>query len=445
MSVRKMKPMVWGHLLAVMLAGSVGAQQAPLAPAPTLKLSLKEAVQLGLKQNPQRVISSLDVSKSKRTSDISRSHLLPQAAINADTALSQYNLETVEANPPKKPAGPYQYSEAGPTFSQTVFDMPIIRGYQVGREGVRRATAQDAATREQVVSLVVTQYLLVLRAMATRDAAQSRVDLARRLYEQAQELQKTGVGLNIDTVRANVELQNERQNLIDAETQTKTTRYVLAELLDLPKEQEVDVTDHLEFFELPAMDRDDLVSRALRDRPEMRAVQSEQKIAALERKSVAEERYPSLNFAGLWMYQGEHLDEGIPAYRYQLSLDFPIFTGGRIHAEVERAKLEEQQVTETRRQLEAQIVREVKSAFEELTAARTAVDVASQGFDLANQEVAQAQRRFQAGVTTNVEVITAQDALARASDNQIAAFYRFNQARASLARGVGQIENTYSK
>ena len=176
-----------------------------------------------------------------------------------------------------------------------------------------------------------------------------------------------------------------------------------------------------------------------------RIAEYEVKIAALERKSVAEERYPSLNFAGFWMYQGEHINEGIPAYRYQLSLDFPIFTGGSIHAEVQRARVEEQQVTETRRQLEAQIVREVKSAFEELTAARTAVDVANQGFDLTNQEVAQAQRRFQAGVTTNVEVITAQDALARASDNQIVALYRFNQARASLARAVGQIEDTYTK
>jgi outer membrane protein TolC len=259
------------------------------------------------------------------------------------------------------------------------------------------------------------------------------------------QLQRTGVGLNIDTVRANVELQNERQNLIDAETQTRTTRYVLAELLDLPKEQEVGVTDRMEFFDLPAMDRDELVSRALRVRPEMRAIQSEQKIAALQRKSFAGERYPELNFSGFWMYQGEHINEGIPAYRYQLSLDFPIFTGGRIHAETERAKLEEKEVAESRRQLEAQIVREVKSALDELTAARTAVDVANQGLALANEEVAQAQRRFQAGVTTNIEVITAQDALARASDNQIAALYRFNQARAALARAVGEIENTYTK
>jgi outer membrane protein len=423
---------------------ALAQQPVPTPPSPILKLSLKEAVQLGLKQNPQRINSALLTAESKRTSDIARSTLLPQAALTADGAVKQYNFQSVEEST-RKAAGPFQYIEAGPAFSQTIVNLPLIRGYQVGREGVRQATAQEQTTREDVVAAVVGQYLSVLRAMATRDAAQSRVDLAQRLYDQAADLQRTGIGLNIDTVRAKVELLNEKQNLVDADTQTRTTKYVLAELLDLPKEQEVDVTDHLDFFDLPAVDRDELLDRALRVRPEIRALQSEQKIATLQRKSATDERLPELQFSGFWLYQGQHFNDGIPAYTYEMSFAMPLFTGGRIHAEVQRAKLEEQRVAESRRQVEAQIVREVKTALDELTAARTNVDVATQGFDLANQEVAQAQRRFQAGITTNIEVITAQDALARASDNRIAALYRFNQSRASLARAMGDIENTYAK
>ena len=145
------------------------------------------------------------------------------------------------------------------------------------------------------------------------------------------------------------------------------------------------------------------------------------------------------------MYQGAHFNDGIPAYTYAVSLEFPLFTSGRIRAQVENAKLEEQHVAEDRRALDDRIVREVKTAFEDLKAARSAVDVANLGYKLAQDEVAQAQRRFQAGVTTNVEVITAQDALARASDNQISALYRFNLSRASLARATGDIESIYSK
>jgi outer membrane protein len=125
--------------------------------------------------------------------------------------------------------------------------------------------------------------------------------------------------------------------------------------------------------------------------------------------------------------------------------NFPSFTSGRIRAEVARAKLEEQHVAEIRRQLEAQIVDQVKSALDQLNAARNSVDVATLGYQLAQDEVAQAQRRFAAGVTTNIEVITAQDALARASDNHIGALFQFNLARAALARATGEIETMYSK
>jgi len=59
---------------------------------------------------------------------------------------------------------------------------------------------------------------------------------------------------------------------------------------------------------------------------------------------------------------------------------------------------------------------------------------------LAQEEVSQARDRFQAGVANNIEVIGAQDALARANDNQIAALYRYNQSRADLAHAGGQMK-----
>ena len=57
----------------------------------------------------------------------------------------------------------------------------------------------------------------------------------------------------------------------------------------------------------------------------------------------------------------------------------------------------------------------------------------------------QSRDRFQVGVANNIEVITAQDALARSSDNQIEALYRYNQSRADLAHAIGQTESLYAK
>ena len=421
------------------------AQQPSPASRGPLQLTLKQAVEMALKQNPQRVIAQLLVSESDRNSQIARSALLPQAGVAASGSVNQYNFQSIERSKPRTDAGPFQVVEAGPTFSQTILNLPLIRGYQIGREGTRQARADERTTRETVVTAVVGQYLLILRALATRDAANARVALAQRLYEQATELQKTGIGLNIDTVRANVELQNERQNLIDAETQTRTTKYGLAELLDLPRDQDLEVTDQMDFYELPVLEKDALLNQALTSRPEIRSLNSQQRIAKLTTDSESEQRLPQLGFSGFWYYQGSRFDNGIPAYTYAISLQFPLFTGGRIHAEEARAKLEEQRIAEIRRQVEAQIVDEVKSALDQLAAARNSVEVANLGYQLAQEEVAQAQRRFQAGVTTNVEVVTAQDALARASDNQIGALYQFNLSRAALAHATGEIEAVYTK
>ena len=85
----------------------------------------------------------------------------------------------------------------------------------------------------------------------------------------------------------------------------------------------------------------------------------------------------------------------------------------------------------------------MKTAIAQLEAARHQVEVANLTVNLARQEVEQARDRFQAGVANNIETVTAQEALARANDNQIVALYRYNQARADLARATGQIESIY--
>jgi outer membrane protein len=123
----------------------------------------------------------------------------------------------------------------------------------------------------------------------------------------------------------------------------------------------------------------------------------------------------------------------------------PLFTSGRIKAEVAKADLELQKVEQQKQDLRNQIALDVKTALLNLDSARSEVRVANLGVQLAREEVDQARDRFRAGVANNIEVISAQDSLSRANDNQIAALYRFNQARADFARAIGEMEKTYAK
>jgi outer membrane protein TolC len=276
-------------------------------------------------------------------------------------------------------------------------------------------------------------------------ASQSRVDLAQALYDQAADLQKEGVGTGIDTLRANVELQNEKQRLIEAEADRETSLYALNKLLNLDPRQTIELADSLSFFDTPQPDMEASIEQGLADRQEWKSLESELKAAQAGKRAFSDSRLPSLRFDGNWAYQGISSATGIPVYTYQASVNMPLFTGGRIHAEIVRADLEIQKLQQQQADLRNQIALDVKTALINLNSARNEVQVANLGIQLSNEEVLQARDRFKAGVANNIEVIQAQDSLARANDNQIAALYRFNQARADLARSIGQMEKIYAK
>ena len=157
------------------------------------------------------------------------------------------------------------------------------------------------------------------------------------------------------------------------------------------------------------------------------------------------ERLPSVRFDGDYAYFGSSGNTTLPTYTYQASVHLPLFTGGRIRAEVVRTDLEIRKLEEQRADLRNQIALDVKTALLNLESARNEVQVANLGVQLSKEEVNQARDRFNAGVANNIEVIQAQDSLSRANDNQIAALYRFNQARADYARSIGQMEKVYAK
>jgi outer membrane protein TolC len=149
--------------------------------------------------------------------------------------------------------------------------------------------------------------------------------------------------------------------------------------------------------------------------------------------------------SGFWLEQGLAPNSAIPVYTYEADLNIPLFTGGRIQAVRDKADLAIRQLKQQEQELRNRIALEVKTAAAQLESARSQVDVANLGVSLAKQEVVQARDRFQAGVADNIEVVTAQDELARANDNQIAALYRYNQSRADLAHAVGQMEALYAR
>jgi len=428
-------------------------QQRPLpaqAPTGVMRLTLDQAVALALKQNTTAEIAVLTAAQSEQDRKIALSALLPQAELGVTEQWQRINILAQFGGTRIFPGfpghvGPYSTFSAGPSVDGPIFDLTLFRRYQASRNTANASRADSLSTREQVILLVVSQYIGTLRSMADVEASQSRVDLAQALYDQAADLQKEGVGTGIDTLRANVELQNENQRLLEAQATRETSLFGLSRLLNLDPRQQIEVGDSLSFFDTPQPDVETSIEEGLFARHEWKSLQEQMRAAENQKKAAFAERLPSVRFSGNWEQFGTEPVSVIPTYTYTGTVSVPLFTGGRIRAETVRADLDIQKLRQQQADLRNQIALDVKTALINLDSARSQVRVANLGVQLSREEVDQARDRFKAGVANNIEVIQAQDSLARANDNQIAALYRFNQARADLARSIGQMEKVYAR
>jgi outer membrane protein len=440
---RKLLSLLFCTASFLMINGATWAEQRP-----SLRLTLQEAVHTALAQNPQVQLANLTLAQSHRDRDIALSFLLPQAGIETFDSARRYNREALFGQPIQgfsKEAGPYQFFQATTGFSMPIFDLSLWRRWQASKEAIRAGETHELSVREQTLLLVVSQYLSGLRAAANVKAAQSRVGLAQALFDQASDLQKAGVGTGLDTLRANVQLQNEKQRLIVAEAQQQTALFGLARLLNLDPEQNIEQSDEVRFFETEDFPAQPTLEMAFSSRPELQTLRAREMIIQYQKRTASAASLPTISATGSWGYQGLSVASSIPTYQYQVTLDLPLFTGGRIRAEKAKADLEFKKVEQERLDLRSQVALQVKTAMTQLNSSRHEVEVANMAMKLAEEEVVQSRDRFQAGVANNIEVVSAQDALARASDNQISALYRYNQARADLAHATGQMERLYTK
>jgi outer membrane protein TolC len=417
------------------------------APASNQNLMLTAAVDLALKQNLDLQIANLETAKRQQDRVIARSELLPQANFEADDSVNRHNIRALLGTQiPIVPhsIGPYDVVHVGPTFSVPIFNLALIRQYQESGHRLLATRADEQTIREETVLLTVSEYMAHLRALASITAAQSRVALAERLAHQADDLLADGVASKIDVSRAQVRLREERQRLIDAESDAKTTLYALKRILNLTESQQIKFIDKRNFFSTPALDISNPLSTALEQRPELHSLSEDIKVAHLAHKAAIARSLPTFAFDGYWNLQGQTFRTATPGYQYLVSVRVPIFTGGRLSAERKRTKLMEQQTQTQLAQERNRVIEQVRDGQVELRAALNQVELGRQQVALANQEVSLAQGRFQSGVADNIEVTTAQDSLARANDAEIGALFRYNIARAQLARAVGSTEQTYS-
>ena len=181
------------------------------------------------------------------------------------------------------------------------------------------------------------------------------------------------------------------------------------------------------------------------NRAELNAQQGREQNASLSYSATKWERLPSLGFFGDYGSIGTGPDAALPTRTYGVSLRVPLFDGGRRDARRAESLSQLRQERIRTHDLREQIELDIRLAIESLRSADAQVATAREGLELAEHELTQARRRYEAGVASTIEVTDAQTRLQRARDNQILALFSHNLARIDMNAAMGTIQEFVSQ
>jgi outer membrane protein TolC len=341
--------------------------------------------------------------------------------------------------------GPFEVFDARAALSKAVFDLSAISAYRSAGESERASRFSLEGVRDAVVLAVIELYLRGTAAAARVETASAQLRTADAAYRQAVNQKEAGVVAGIDVLRAQVQQQAQQQRLIALRNEEQRSLLDLARAIGLPLEQSFRLSDRVPFAPGPDLQLAAALKRAYDGRSDYQAALAAERAALLERRAAESQRYPAVYASGNYGTIGPSVTDSHGTYTATVGVQFPIFEGGRIRADVMRADAVVHQRQAEAADLRGRIEYEVRNAFRDLESAREQVDVAQSTVKLAAETLTQAQDRFQAGVANNLEVVQAQEAVTTSNENLISSLYVYNVAKASLARAVGEIRTAYPK
>jgi outer membrane protein TolC len=443
-----MRALLIFNLAAMALAQSAGPAER------ALPLSLKRAVEIALAPDgsPRVALAQESIKQAEMRRLESRAAFLPDLESSVGDQRETVSFHSfgfsssIFALPPgfnfRIPSivGPFAVFDARATASQTVFDFSSIRKYQGAKVSVEAAKSDFDAAKNQVADQVARAYVTTLRAQAALDTARANVELSQALRTLAQQQKDAGTGTGLDVTRADVQLANDKQRLVAAANDRRRAGLNLMRAMGLNLDAAIALTDQLEYRPADVGTLADALAEARKLRAELKAQKDREQSARLSYGSVKAERLPSLGAAANYGSIGTGLVGAQPTYDYGVSLKVPVFDGGRRDARRTESLSQYRQEQTRTRDLEQQVELDVRLAFDSIDSAATEVTTAREGVALSEKELAQAKRRYQAGVANSLEVTDAQTRLDRARDNLINALYDYNVARIDLATATGKIQ-----
>ncbi len=434
---------------------SVGAQpppgpSAPL-PSPALTspvagrvLTLPEAIKIALETQPQIQARLADYGAAQQRVNQALSGILPQlsGSWTANRRKDEFFSGAIGGGAPR-PVPLFSTNQAAQvTLSQILFDFgKTFAATDVARAQAEVARLDAEIQKDQIILATKEGYfnlLLAKRLVAVNEEAVARAELNRR---NAKGFFEVGTRPKIDVVRAEVDVANAQVSLIQARNAVSLARVALNTAMGIAVDAPTEVTDILS-FEPYVVDQSQLVSEALRQRPEYQRVNAVVTSADASVRQAFRNFFPDISgqgqYGGTFRTPRRPLDDLAETWTLGLTLNWSIFDGGSKIARYEEAKKTVESWRSQVRAIELTVSQEVVQSSLNLNETRERIGATQKAVESAEENFRLARGRFDAGVGTIIELTDAQLALTQAQATHAQALADYRIAIARIERALGR-------
>jgi outer membrane protein len=417
-------------------------------------LTLDQAVQLALKQNPSLAASGDEADAAKARVGQTRAGWLPRIDFAQGftrgnnpvyvfgTLLTQRRFTAANfALPGLNAPTPLDNFQTRFDGQMSLFDSSLTK-YRV--QGAKRMeTAADLAreqARQDLILQVIHAYYGVIVAREDLAAAGEAVRAADANERRVETMQKAGLVVDSDLLSAKVFLAQMKDREISAQNSLELAQLLLARELGLPPETRPEPSESLAEPVSLTRTPQEWEQLAIEHRPALRAAQLQHDATTSEKKAAKAEFGPKVGlYADL---ERDSLTLGGPAgtnWTAGARLEFNLFAGG-----AQRSRLAEAQATENKSKHELEwfrsgVLLEVRQAYLEATAARQRASTARDAVEQSRESLRIIQNRYEAGLTNITELLRAQTAQLEARTRHLSALHDWQVARARLERSAGML------
>ncbi len=445
-------------------AGTSAAQQ-PEAPAPkhlataaatpskpsvgatgaVMVLTLQDALNLAKKNSPQFQAALTEAGVAREDKNIARAGLLPNANFNTGMIYTQANSlgnQKFIAN-----NAPHEYISQGNVHQQ--LDLAIVASYRSAAALAAAAKARkEIATRGLTVT-VVQNYFAVAAAEQKLNAARRTSEEGERFLELTENLEKGGEVAHSDVIKAELQMQERRRQLQEAQLGVLNARLDLAVLIFPDFSDNFQTADDLHAsVALPP--RDAFEAQAGEGNPEIRAALETAKASEHDVKAARAGYLPNISLDYFYGIDAEHyaVNTVTPDGKISnlgssaiASLNLPVWNWGATQSKVKQAELKRDLAKKELSFAQRKLLAEMRSLYAEAETALNELSGLQRSAELSAESLRLTTLRYKNGESTVLEVVDAQTTFAQSNSAYQDGAVRYRVALANLQTLTGVLTN----